>query len=63
MPHTCNIELDLHRDFIGQSGVSEQLVGFFQRAVFCWDPIDGQQSVTNLQQSTPGHKTQGLVDL
>lgn len=61
--HTCDIELYLHWDFIGQGGVSEQLVGFFQRAVLCWDPIDGQQSVPDLQQSTPGHKSNELVDL
>lgn len=51
--HTCDIELYLHRDFVGQGSISEQLVGFFQRAVFCWDPIDRQQSVPDLQQSTP----------
>lgn len=56
-PPTCDIKLDFHRDLIGQSGVPEQLVGFFQCAVFCWDPIDRQQSVPHLQQSTPGHKT------
>lgn len=60
--HTCDIELDLHRDLIGQGGVSEQLVGFLQRAVFCWDPIDGQQSVPDLQQSTPDHKNREMVD-
>lgn len=60
--HTCDIELYLHRDFIGQGGVSEQLVGFFQGAIFCWDPIDGQQSVPDLQQSTPGYKSKELGD-
>lgn len=51
--HTCNIKLNLHRDFIGQSGVSEQLMGFLQSTIFSWDPINGQQSVPHLQQPTP----------
>lgn len=30
-------------------------MGFLQSAIFSWDPINGQQSVPNLQQSTPSH--------
>lgn len=52
---TCYIKLNLQRNFAGNTGVTQQLVGLFQRAVLCRDPIDGQESVTNLQDSTPAY--------
>lgn len=50
---TCNIELDLHCHLVGQSWVPQQLMGLLQSAVLGRDPIDGQQSVADLQQPTP----------
>lgn len=37
---TCYIEFYLQRDLIGQSRISEQLIGLLQRPVFCGDSID-----------------------
>ena len=53
---TCDIKLNLHCDLIGQSRVSEQLMGFLQSAIFSRDPVNGQQPVPNLQQPAPPHR-------
>lgn len=57
---TCNIELHLHRHLVGQSRVPQQLMGLLQGAVLSRDPVDGQQSVADLQQPTP---TQGAAQM
>lgn len=60
---TCNIELNLHRHLIGQSRVSEQLVGLLQSAILSRDPVDGQQSVADLQQATPAQGNKARDEL
>lgn len=39
-PQTCYIKLDFQRDLIGQCSVSEKLIGFLERSVFCGDSVD-----------------------
>lgn len=38
--HTCYIKLNLQSDLVGERCISEKLVGFFQRPIFCGDSID-----------------------
>lgn len=50
---TCYVKLHFQCDFAVNGTISEELVGFLQRAVLSEDSIDRQNSVSHLQQATP----------
>lgn len=50
---TCHIKLDLQNNFAGQCSIPQQLVGFFHGSILSGNAIDGQDTVPNLQQTTP----------
>lgn len=50
---TCYVKFYLQGHFVGQGGVTQQLVGLFQRSIFSGDPVDRQEAVSHLQQATP----------
>lgn len=55
--HTCNIKFNFQRDLACDWRVSEELIGFLKGAVFSWDSINGQHSVSNLKHPTPKFRT------
>ena len=55
--HTCNIKLNFQRDLACDWRVSEELIGFLKGAVFSWNSINGQHSVSNLKHPTSKFRT------
>ena len=56
---TCDVELYLQRDLVGQGGVPQELVGLLQRPVLRGDPVDGQEAVPDLEQAAPVGESRG----
>lgn len=59
---TCYVKFYFQRHPIGQSCISEELIGFFQCPVLSGDTIDWQEAVTNLQQATSTQDSVGEGD-
>lgn len=51
--HTCNIKFHLEHHLVGERRVPQQLVGFLHGPILRGNAIDGKDSVSHLQQSTP----------